>query len=79
MIAMEDYKPDLLIILKLKFDIKVDFFICEIKKPGCSSNKYETDFVKIQREMKAIIDQQIDLGISNPLCYALLVEGKHSS
>ncbi|KAI8881004.1 hypothetical protein K501DRAFT_190003 [Backusella circina FSU 941] len=66
---------DLLIMLKLKFDIKVDFFVCEIKKPGCSSNKYETDFVKVQREMKAIIDQQIDLGVVNPVCYGLLVEG----
>ncbi|KAG1469452.1 hypothetical protein G6F56_003250 [Rhizopus delemar] len=75
MIAMEDYKPDLLVLLKLRFDIRVDFFVCEIKKPCCSSNKYETDFVKIQREMKAIIDQQIDLGINNPICYGLLVEG----
>ncbi|KAL7332576.1 hypothetical protein PS15p_204594 [Mucor circinelloides] len=75
MIAMEDYKPDLLIMLKLKFNVKVDFFICEIKKPGCSSNKYETDFVKVQREMKAIVDQQIDLGINDPICYGLLVEG----
>ncbi|KAI9279658.1 hypothetical protein BY458DRAFT_32333 [Sporodiniella umbellata] len=75
MIAMEDYKPDVLIMLKLKFGVKVDFFICEIKKPGVSSNKYETDFVKIQREMKAIINQQIDLGVNSPVCYGLLVEG----
>lgn len=75
---MKDYKPDILIILKLKFDIKVDFFVCEIKKPGSSSNKYETDFIKVQREMKAIIDQQIDLGVNDPVCYGLLVEGKHS-
>lgn len=77
MIAIEDYKPDLLIILKLKSDIKVDFFIREIKKPGCSPNKYETDFIKIQRKMETIIDQQTDLGISNSLCYALLVKSKH--
>lgn len=73
--GMKDYKPDLLILLKLKSDIRIDFFICEIKQPGCSTNKYETDFVKIQREMKAIIDQQVNLGINSPLCYALLVEG----
>lgn len=28
--------------------------------------------------MKAIIDQQIDWGIDHPVCYGLLVEGKHS-
>lgn len=78
MITMKYYKPGILIMLKLKFDIKVNFFVCEIKKPGCSSNKHETDFVKVQREMKAIIDQQIDLGVNNPVCYDLLVEGKHS-
>lgn len=27
--------------------------------------------------MKAIIDQQIGLGIDHPVCYGLLVEGKH--
>jgi hypothetical protein len=75
MITMNDYKPDLLILLKFKFNIKIDFFICEIKKPNCSSNKYESDFVKTQREMKAIINSQIELGIDEPICYALLVEG----
>lgn len=29
MIAIEDYKPDLLIMLKLKFNVKADFFVCE--------------------------------------------------
>ncbi|KAL9536735.1 hypothetical protein MBANPS3_012409 [Mucor bainieri] len=75
MVTLSDYKPDLLILLKLKYNVKIDFFVCEIKKPGCTGNKYESDFVKVQREMKAIIDQQIDIGVNNPLCYGLLVEG----
>lgn len=72
---MNDYKPDLLVLLKLKFNIKIDFFICEIKKPNCSSNKYESDFVKTQREMKSIINSQIELEVDEPMRYALLVEG----
>lgn len=68
MIALDDYKPDLLILLKLKQNAQVDFFVCEIKKPGCSSNKYESDFIKIQREMKAMINEQINLGVDSPLC-----------
>jgi hypothetical protein len=67
MISLADYKPDLLISLKLKYyNTKLEFFVCEIKKPGCSCNKYESDFVKVHREMKSMIDQQIDKGIDDP-------------
>ncbi|KAI8056340.1 hypothetical protein BDF21DRAFT_161351 [Thamnidium elegans] len=52
MIGLADYKPDL--------------FICEIKKPGCSNNKHESGFVKVHREMKSIIDPQVDMGIDDP-------------
>lgn len=57
MVIFSDYKPDLLILLKLKYNVKLDFFVCEIKKPGCSDNRYKSDFIKIHREMKAMIDQ----------------------
>lgn len=75
MVSLADYKPDLLILLKLKHNAKLDFFVCEIKKPGCSGNKYESDFIKVHREMKSMIDRQTDLGINDPTCFALLVEG----
>ncbi|KAI9256763.1 hypothetical protein EDC94DRAFT_615636 [Helicostylum pulchrum] len=74
---MYDYKPDILATLKLKHGMQLNFFVCEVKKTpsGCSANKYESDFVKVHREMKVIINQQIDLGIDGPVCFALLVEG----
>ncbi|GAA5817269.1 hypothetical protein MFLAVUS_010812 [Mucor flavus] len=50
----------------------------ESRASEAPTKEHETDFVKVQREMKAIIDQQIDLGVNNPVCYDLLVEGKHS-
>ncbi|KAI8341605.1 hypothetical protein EDC96DRAFT_547683 [Choanephora cucurbitarum] len=51
--------------------LKVDFFVCEVKKPGCSGNKHESDFAKVHRE----IDCQVSVGISDPKSFSLLVEG----
>jgi hypothetical protein len=70
------YKPDLLVKLNIKKNVQIDFFCVEIKKPnGNLCNQYETDFVKIHREMKIIIDQQVEFGINDPTAYSLLVEG----
>lgn len=77
MVAMKDYKLGMLIILKLEHNVKVDFFVCAIKMPRYSSNKYESNFVKMHREMKTIIDEQVNIGLDSPFCYGLLVEGKH--
>ena len=75
MIASNGYEPDLLVQLKTKHGIKIDFFICEIKKPYSSSNEYESDFVKVHGEMKATIDAQVELELKEPICYSLLIEG----
>ncbi|KAI9265513.1 hypothetical protein EDC94DRAFT_58932 [Helicostylum pulchrum] len=76
MICDSSYKPDLLIILNLPNKKQVDFFTCEVKKPfGNLSNQLESDYVKIHKEMKLIIDTQIDLGVQHPIAYSLLVEG----
>jgi hypothetical protein len=75
MTGLKNYKPDLLVTLKLKYNSSIEFFVCEIKKPGCAGNKYESGFVKLQREMKVIIDSQIDLGVDDPAYYGILMEG----
>jgi hypothetical protein len=72
---MKDYKPDLLVLLKLKYSVQLEFFICEIKKTGCTGDKYESDFAKIQRELKAIVNAQIELGVNDHVAYGILVEG----
>ncbi|KAI9362341.1 hypothetical protein BD770DRAFT_240869 [Pilaira anomala] len=76
MICGSSYKPDLLIMLNLPNKKQVDFFTCEVKKPfGNLSNQLESDYVKIHKEMKLLIDTQIDLGVQHPIAYSLLVEG----
>lgn len=70
------YKPDLLVKLKIGKSAQIDFFTAEIKKPGANySNQLESDFVKIHREMKLMIDKQIEIGIDDPVTYSVLVEG----
>lgn len=70
------YKPDLLIKLNLLNSEQIDFFTREVKKPnGNLSNQYESDYVKIHKEMKLLIDRQIDVGIDHPIVYSLLAEG----
>lgn len=73
--SMNDYKPDLLVFLKLKYSAQLEFFVCEIKKPGCAGNRYESDFAKTQRELKAMLNLQIQLGVDDPVAFGILVEG----
>ncbi|CAO3607785.1 unnamed protein product [Mucor hiemalis] len=57
MICGSTYKPDLLVLLNLPNKQQVDFFTCEVKKSsGNLSNQLESDYVKIDKEMKLIID-----------------------
>lgn len=77
MINMKDCKPDLLVMLKLKFDIKVDFFVCEIKNQVAHHISMKPISSR-SNDMKSIIDQQMDLSVDNPVCHGLLVEGKHT-
>lgn len=55
------------------------FFFVEIKRPSTQS-KYqaEDDYVKLLKEMKGSIDNQLLLGIENPSSLGLLVEGASS-
>ncbi|KAL7313116.1 hypothetical protein PS15m_006900 [Mucor circinelloides] len=68
-------KPDIMIGTEFK---KKDyyFFFVEIKRPSTQS-KYqaEDDYVKLLKEMKGSIDNQLLLGIENPSSLGLLVEG----
>jgi hypothetical protein len=70
-------KPDFLVRLSISKAKQIDFFIVGIKKPsGNVYSQYESNFIKVHREMKQIIDAQNELGIHNPVSYSLLVEGK---
>ncbi|KAI9472489.1 MAG: hypothetical protein EXX96DRAFT_622664 [Benjaminiella poitrasii] len=74
--AKSTYKPDFLVKLNIVKNVQIDFFTVEIKKPGGNLfNQLESDFVKIHRQMKFMVDSQIELGVDDPICYAMLVEG----
>lgn len=51
-------------------------FIVEVKRPGKQS-VYQADDarVKLVKQMKGNIDNQIDLGVENPTSFGLLSEG----
>ncbi|CEP12306.1 hypothetical protein [Parasitella parasitica] len=50
-------------------------FFVEVKRPGQTS-KYqaEDDYVKLTKEMKDSLDEQIELGFDSPFSFGLLVE-----
>ncbi|EPB90256.1 hypothetical protein HMPREF1544_02942 [Mucor circinelloides 1006PhL] len=68
-------KPDIMIGAEFKKK-NYHFFFVEIKRPSTQS-KYqaEDDYVKLLKEMKGSIDNQLLLGIENPSSLGLLVEG----
>ncbi|KAI9245446.1 hypothetical protein BY458DRAFT_528873, partial [Sporodiniella umbellata] len=52
------------------------FFFVEVKRPKVlSRNQPEDDFVKLMKQMKRSVDDQLYLGVENPLSLGLLVEG----
>lgn len=54
----------------------VYFFQVEIKRPAMQSRyQVEDDEIKLYREMKDFVDEQLKLGVSNPSSLGLLVEG----
>ncbi|KAI8985053.1 hypothetical protein BDB01DRAFT_721676, partial [Pilobolus umbonatus] len=47
-----------------------------LKRPGqISIYQQESEYVKIMKEMKGSIDEQIDFGVDKPTSFGLLVEG----
>lgn len=68
-------KPDFMVGTKLK---KKDlyFFFIEVKRPDTTS-KYqpENDYTKLMKHMKGSVDEQLCLGVQNPLSLGILVEG----
>lgn len=51
-------------------------FFVEVKRPGQSSRyQAEDDFVKLLKQMKDIMNKQIDIGFTKPFSFGLLVEG----
>lgn len=70
-------KPDIMIGAEQKKKSHYFFFV-EIKKPSIYSNhQIEDSSIKLMREMKGSIDNQLKLGIKNPSSLGLLVEGFH--
>ncbi|KAI8090085.1 uncharacterized protein B0P05DRAFT_584314 [Gilbertella persicaria] len=52
------------------------FFFVEVKRPAeTSCYQEESDFVKLLKEMKHSINDQLVLGFNDPISYGLLVEG----
>jgi hypothetical protein len=71
------YKQDLLVRLNISKSKQIGFFVIEVKKPfGNVYNQYESDYVKLQREMKLMLDVQIELGFDTPVSYGMLVDGE---
>ncbi|KAI8139785.1 hypothetical protein BJV82DRAFT_626136 [Fennellomyces sp. T-0311] len=55
---------------------KYDLLVVEVKPPAKSSrNQLQSDFVKLGKEMKDIIDALIDFGVEAPCACGILVEG----
>lgn len=68
-------KPDIMIGAEQKKK-NYYFFFVEIKKSSMHSKyQIEDDSVKLMKEMKGSIDNQLRLGIDNPSSLGLLVEG----
>lgn len=52
------------------------FFFIEVKRPGVTSHyQEEDDFTKLMKQSKSSIDEQLHLGIEDPVSLGLLVEG----
>jgi hypothetical protein len=68
-------KPDFSLGFKNK-KRELYFFFVEAKRPGqhCSAQP-EDDFSKLMKQMKASINQQVILGVHNPLSFGLLSVG----
>lgn len=68
-------KPDFRIGTKVKSK-ELYFFFVEVKRPGTTS-KYqpEDDYVKLMKQMKGSVDEQLHLGVQTPSSLGLLVEG----
>jgi hypothetical protein len=63
--------------LNISKNKQADLFVVEVKKPfGNVYNQYESDYVQLQREMKLILDTQIELGLDTPVSYGMLVDGE---
>ncbi|KAI8063357.1 uncharacterized protein B0P05DRAFT_623423 [Gilbertella persicaria] len=70
-------KPGFMIGTKVKGKERYFFFV-EVKRPDTVSKcQPESDFVKLMKHMKNSADQQLCLGVTNPLSLGLLVEGLH--
>ncbi|KAI9478527.1 MAG: hypothetical protein EXX96DRAFT_484329, partial [Benjaminiella poitrasii] len=68
-------KPDFMLNIK---DKKRDlyFFYVELKRPVCKSiYREENDFVKLLKLMKASVDDQVAVGMANPMSLGLQCEG----
>ncbi|KAI9254796.1 hypothetical protein BY458DRAFT_520644 [Sporodiniella umbellata] len=67
--------PDFMIGTKVKSK-DLYFFFVEVKRPKVMSRyQPEDDYTKLMKQMKGSVDDQLCLGVENPLSLGLLVEG----
>ncbi|KAI9254795.1 hypothetical protein BY458DRAFT_461973 [Sporodiniella umbellata] len=68
-------RPDFMIGTKVKSK-DLYFFFVEVKRPKVMSRyQPEDDYTKLMKQMKGSVDDQLCLGVENPLSLGLLVEG----
>lgn len=70
-------KPDLKISYDYKKDIQLDLFTVELKKSSSAYAPNKSDFIKINLEMKLMLDMQIKNNVDDPVVFGVLVKGIH--
>jgi hypothetical protein len=69
--------PDYKLGVKFKGKNRFIFFV-EAKRPGQTSiYQDKDDYVKLMKHMKSSIDDQIDLGVNEPVSFGVLIEGNN--
>lgn len=72
---MQGVKPDFALSTKTR-KRNIFLFFIEVKRNEIDS-KYqaESDFVKLMKQMKFAVDQQLKIGVKSPISFGLLCEG----
>ena len=69
-------KPDFMLGIKNRKRTMFFFFV-EVKRPDITSNhQEENDYVKLLKQLKSSIDEQLKIKVKAPAAYGLLCEGK---
>jgi hypothetical protein len=69
-------KPDFMLGIKSR-KRTIFFFFIEVKRPDITSNhQEENDYVKLIKQLKSSIDEQLKIKMKTPVAYGLLCESK---